>query len=118
MLSTCPVEPELPRQSFQFCCLKFYEFIAKNICYQLSNFQETKVFKLQSFLLRMFLSYNEDDLQVPEMEITDDMTKEYCKFMNSLMAKIYNLFFQERFPKVFPEMRKMLQLYSSKMIGD
>ena len=66
----------------------------------------------------MFLSYNKEDLQVPELEITGDMTKDYCKFMKFLMAEIYNLFFQERLPKVFPEMREILQLSHSKMIGD
>ena len=75
-LSTCPVELELPGKSFQSCCLKFDEFLAENICSQLANFYDTKVFRFQSFLLRMLLSYNEDDLQVPELEITDDMTKD------------------------------------------
>ena len=76
------------------------------------------MFIFLSFLLRIFLSYNKDDLQVPEIVITDDMTKDYCKFMNILMAEIYNLFFQERFPKVFPEMRQILQLSPSKRMGD
>ena len=38
--------------------------------------------------------------------------------MNFLMAEIYNLFFQERLPRVFPEMRKTMQLSHSKIIGD
>ena len=66
----------------------------------------------------MFLSYNQEDLQVPELEITGDMTKDYCKFMNSLMVEIYKLLFQERLPRVLPKMRKILQLSHSKMIGD
>ena len=53
-----------------------------------------------------------------ELEITGDMTKDYYKFMNSLMVEIYNLFFQERFPRVFSEMRQILQLSPSKMIAD
>ena len=76
------------------------------------------MFKFQSFWLRMFLSYNKDDLQVPELDIIDDMTKDYCKFMKFFMVEIYNLFFQERLPRVLPEMRKIVQLYPSKMIGD
>ena len=88
VLSTCLVEPEIPGQSFQFCCLKFDEFLAENIRSQLANFHNSKVFRFQSFLLRMLLSYNEEYLQVPKLEITSDMTKDYCKFMNSLMAKI------------------------------
>ena len=66
----------------------------------------------------MFITYNEEDLQVPELEITADMAMDYSKFMNQLMAKIYELFFQERLPRVFPEMRQMLQLSNSKNIGD
>ena len=66
----------------------------------------------------MFLSYNEDNLQPPGLVITDDMTKNYCEFMNSLMPNIYDIFFQERLPRVFPEMKEMLQLSPSKMIGD
>ena len=66
----------------------------------------------------MFLSYDEDNSQAPGLVITDDMTKNYCEFMNSLMEKIYGIFFQERLPKVFAEMKEMLQLSPSKMIGD
>ena len=65
----------------------------------------------------MFIAYNED-LKVTELETTADMAKDYCKFMNQLMAEIYELFFQERLHRVFPEMRQMLQLSNSKKIGD
>ena len=76
------------------------------------------MFKFQSFLLRMFIAYNEEDLQVPELEIIAEMATDYCKFMNQLMAEIYEVFFQERLPRVFPEMRQMLQLSKIKKIGD
>ena len=66
----------------------------------------------------MFIAYNEEYLQVPELEITADMATDYCKFMNQLMAKIYDLFFQERLPRVLLEMSEMLQLSNSKNIGD
>ena len=66
----------------------------------------------------MFIAYNGDDLQVPELAITADMATDYCKFMNQLMTEIYELFFQERIPRVFHEMRQMLQLSNSKKIGD
>ena len=65
----------------------------------------------------MFLSHNEDSLQFPELELTDEMNQNYCKFMNGLMEEIYIIFFQERFPRVFPEMKETLQLSSSKIIG-
>ena len=38
--------------------------------------------------------------------------------MNQLMAEIYDLFFQKRLPRVFPEMSQTLQLSNSKKIGD
>ena len=66
----------------------------------------------------MFISYNEEDPQAPELAVTTDMATDYYKFMNQLMAKIYELFFQERLPRVFPEMRQMMQLLNSKKIGD
>ena len=65
----------------------------------------------------MFLSYNEDNSQAPRLVITDDMTKNYYEFLNSLMEEIYSLFFQEIFPRVLSEMKEMLQLSPSKMIG-
>ena len=93
-------------------------FLDENIRSQLANFHDTRVFRFQYFLLRMFLSYNEDSLQAPGLVFVVDMTKNCCEFMNSLMAEIYHIFFQERLPKVFPEMKEMIQLSPSKMIGD
>ena len=105
VLSTCPTELELPRHSGQSCRLKFDEFLAENIRSQLENFHDTRMFRFQSLLLRMFISYNEEDPQVPKLVITADMAMDYSKFMNQLMAKIYEVFVQERLPWVFPEMR-------------
>ena len=82
VLSTCPAEPELPRQSGQSCCLKFDEFLAENIRSQLVNFHDTRMFRFQSLLLRIFIAYNEEDLQVLELEIIADIATDYYKFMN------------------------------------
>ena len=54
----------------------------------------------------MFLTFNEDNLQLPEMVTIDEMSRDYCKFMNFLMAPMYNVFFQERLPRVLPKMKK------------
>ena len=56
----------------------------------------------------MFLTFNEDNLQLPDMVVTDEMSKYYCKFMNFIMAHGYNVFFQERLPRVLPEMKELL----------
>ena len=45
VLSTCPIESELPGQSFQSCCLNFNKFLDENICSKLVNFHDTKVFR-------------------------------------------------------------------------
>ena len=66
----------------------------------------------------MLIAYNKEELQVPELEITTYMATDYSKFMNQLMAKIYDLFFQEMLPRVLPEMRQMLQLSNRNKVGD
>ena len=93
VLSTCPVEYEIPGQSFQSCFLKFDEFLGENIHSQLVNFHNTRVFRFQYFLLKMFLSHNEHSLQFPELVLTDEITQNYFKFMNGLMEEIYSVFF-------------------------
>ena len=45
------------------------------------------------------------------------MTQDYCKFMIFLMEEIYDIFFHEILPRVFPEMKETLQLSPSKRIG-
>ena len=52
------------------------------------------------------------------MAITTEMATDYCKFMNQLMATIYEVFFQERLARVLPEMGQMLQFSKIKKIGD
>ena len=73
--------------------LQFYEFLAKNIHSQLSNFCQSRTFRFQSFLLKMYLNYNEKNLQVLDMVIIEDMCKYYCKFMNFLMAPVHEVLF-------------------------
>ena len=65
----------------------------------------------------MFIAYNEKYPQVPKLEIIANVAIDYCKFMNQLMAEIYELFFQERLPRVLLEMRQLLQLSNNKKIG-
>ena len=64
------------------------------------------------------MTFNEDNLQLPEMVITDEMGKDYCKFMNFLMALVYNVFFQQILPRVLPEMKELLQLSPERRVGD
>ena len=64
VLITCHVESYKPSQSLQVSCIKFDEFLAKNIS-QLMNFHKTKTFRFQSYLLNIFLSFNKYNLQLP-----------------------------------------------------
>ena len=57
-------------------------------------------------------------MQLLEMVITDEVSRDYCKFMNFLMAEEYNVLFQNRLPRVLPEMKEMLQFSLEIRIGD
>ena len=118
VLSTCPIESNESSQSMQVSCLNFDEFLAKNIHSQLINFHKTKTFIFQSYMLRMFFSLNEENLQLPKMVLTEEMNKDYIKFMNLLMSEIYISIFSKKVPQVLPEKRIILQLSIEKRIGD
>ena len=77
-----------------------------------------KNFRFQYFLLRMFLTFNEDNIQLPKMVITNEMSRDYCKFMNFLMAPVYNVFFQERLSRVLQEIKEILQFSPKRGIQD
>ena len=66
----------------------------------------------------MFIAHNDEDVQLPDLAVTTEMATNYSKFMNQLMADIYEVFFQERLPRVFPKMRQMLELSKGRRIGD
>ena len=75
-------------------------------------------FRFQSYLLEMFLSFNEDNLQLSNMVLTKEMNMDYTKFMTFLMSEIYNTIFQKKFPRVLPEMKNILHLSTKKRICD
>ena len=75
VLSTCPVECEESILSIQTSCLKFDELLVENIHSQLMDFHKTKNFIFQSYLLKMFLSFNEENLELPKMVLTKEMNK-------------------------------------------
>ena len=59
---------------------------------------KTKTFRFQAYLLKMFLSHNEENLHLPEMVLTKEMRKYYIDFMNFLMEEIYNVMSRKDFP--------------------
>ena len=77
----------------QYSCLKFDEFLAENIPSQLVDFHKTRSFRFQSYLLKIVLSFNEENIQIPEMALTEEMNRDYSKFMNFFMLEVYSAFF-------------------------
>ena len=51
------------------------------------------MFMFEPFLLSMFIAHNDEDVQLPELAVTAEMATNYGKFMNQLMAEIYEVFF-------------------------
>ena len=87
-------------QSSQSLCLKFDEFLAKSIHSQLVNFHSTKHFMFQSYLVRMFLFFNEENLQLQKMVLTDEISSNCFKYMNLLLAEVYKVFFKNKLPLI------------------
>ena len=100
VLSTFPVESIQSSLLIQISCLKFDDLLAENIHSQLMHFHKTSTFIFQSYLLKMFLSFNEENLQLPEMVLTEEINRDYTKFMNFLMFEMYSGSFQKKFPRV------------------
>ena len=92
-ISTGQVESEGSSQSSQSCCLKFDELLAKNIHSHIFDFQNTICFMFQTYLVKMFLFFNEENLQFSEIVLTNEMNIYFRKYMNFLMSKVYNAFF-------------------------
>ena len=114
ILSTCPIESDESSQSLQVSCIKFDEFLDENIHSQLMNFHKTKTFRFQSYLLKIFLSFKKDNIQLPKMVLTDEMYRDYTKFMNLLMTDIYVAIFQKRLPQVLLETWDIMQASTEK----
>ena len=63
--------------SSQSVCLKFNNFLTESIHSQLVIFYNTKHFWFQFYLVRMFLFFNEENLQLPKRVSTDDSLHEF-----------------------------------------
>ena len=66
----------------------------------------------------MFMIFNDEYLYLLQMVMMKDMYRDYCKFMNSLMAPVYEFLFQKWLPRVLPEMKIMLQSSPERRVGD
>ena len=52
------------------------------------------------------------------MLLTVEMSSDFFKYMNLLMAKVYKVFFQKQLPRVFPQLQEALQFSPDRRIGD
>ena len=105
-------------QYSQSVCFKFDEFLDESIHSQIMNFHNTKHFRFQYYLVKMFLFFNEENLQLPEMVLTKEINRNFFKYMNVLMPQVYKVFFQAKLPRVLPIMKEYLQIAQEKKIGD
>ena len=65
----------------------------------------------------MILSFNEENLQLPEMVLIEEMNRDYIKFMNFLLSEVYIALFQKKFLRVLSQMKEIVQLSLEKRIG-
>ena len=82
------------------------------------NFHTTRDFRFQPYLVRMFLFFNEESLQFLEMLLTTEINNNTFNYMNLIMTKIYRVMFQNKLPRVLPEMEEMLQFSPDRKVGD
>ena len=66
----------------------------------------------------MFLFFNEENLKLPEMVITTEISSNFFKYMNLLMVEFYNFFFQNKLPKEIQLMKEDLQFAPDRKMGD
>ena len=57
----------------QLLCLKFDEFLDENVHSQQVNFHTTRHFRFESYLFRMFLFFNEENLKFPKIAFTSEI---------------------------------------------
>lgn len=68
--------------------------------------------------MRMFLFFNEENLQFLEMALTSEVNNNVLNYMNFIMAGIYRVMFQNKLPRVLPEMEDVLQFALDRRMGD
>ena len=82
------------------------------------NFHTTKNFIFQSYLVRMFLFFIEENLQFLEMLLTTEVNNSIFNYMKLIMEDIYRVILQTKIPRFFPEMEDMWQFYPNGKVGD
>ena len=66
----------------------------------------------------MFLFFNEENLQFPEILFTFEIIINTFNYMNLIMSELYGITLQEKLPRVLPKMEEVLQFNPDRRIGD
>ena len=91
-------------------CLNLDEYLAEVIHVQLVEFHKVRFFRYQSYLLNMLLCSNVLKLQFLSTIFSPGLPKQInmFEFVNTIMAEIYKLLFDDVLPRVLEDMRLML----------
>ena len=84
-VSTGQVDSIESGQSYR---INFFEFLAESIHSQLVNFDSIGFFIFQSYLVNMFLLFNEENLQFSKLVLTGKMSRNFSKYMNFMMFEV------------------------------
>ena len=57
-------------------------------------------------------------MQFLEMVLTAEISTDFFKYINLLMAEFYKVLFQNKFPRVLPEMQEALQFAPNRNMWD
>jgi hypothetical protein len=117
-----------PPESITFTKLDYVEFLSEVINFQLSNFHSTKSFRYQAYLVYLIMSNNSSYFKSMGIVITGDagntkhviewttevrrqeQNKGFSLYVNKFMSAHYTLIHAFPPPRMFPQMKKMLQL--------
>ena len=66
----------------------------------------------------MFQFFNEENLQFPEIVFNSKIKNNTFNYMNLIMAEVYKVIFQDKLPRVLPEMEEVMQFSLDRRVGD
>ena len=98
LLSISSIDPK----SHLIHCFNLDEYLAEVIHVQLVEFPKVRFFRYQSYLLNMLLCCNVSELQFLSTIFSPDLPKQInmFEFVNTIMAEVYKLLFDDVLPRV------------------
>jgi hypothetical protein len=108
----------------------YAQYLANNIHFQLSEFEASRYFRYQSYLVHLFLYSQATRFQHLEMKIEDEMGNPcsiihwtplirrksqntgLSEFINQFMSLAFEIIHDETPPRIFPECKKVVTIES------